>query len=319
MFGSTILDVAIGLIFFFFLLSMIATHINEFIAARMKWRANDLEAQIRHMLGDPNLANKVLQNPMITSIAGKGGKPSYIPPNTFALALFDAFVPEGETATALDKVHTGVMANLPTNQASSAVLKIVDHANGNMKTARAGAETWFNASMDRLSGAYKRRMQILTLIVSLVMTSILGADTLAIADSLYKEPALRGAVSGAAVAAPSNAQIQASQANQAGSASVVTSSVDTFLKSGFPLGWTAFPTDLLGWLKKILGLLLTALAVSLGAPFWFNILKEVGSLRSSGPVPATTTPSDNLSTTQIPATATAPATVTVTAEPPSNP
>jgi hypothetical protein len=319
MFGSTILDVAVGLIFFYFLLSMIATHINEFIAARMKWRANDLEAQIRHMLGDPNLANKVLENPMITSIASKGNKPAYIPPNTFALALFDAFVPEGETATVLDKVHAGVTANMATNKAAGAVLKIVDHANGDMKVARAGAETWFNASMDRLSGAYKRRMQLLTLVVSFIMISILGADTLAIADSLYKEPSLRSAVSGAAAAAPTNPQIQPSQANQSGSASAVTSSVDTFLKSGFPLGWTAFPTDLVGWPKKILGLLITALAVSLGAPFWYNILKEVGSLRSSGPVPSTVPTSDNLSTTQIPATATAPATVTVTAQPPSHP
>lgn len=277
MLGSTILDVGIGLIFFYFLLSTITLHLNEFIAARLKWRANDLEKQIRHMLGDPELANKVLQSPMITSITA-GKKPSYIPANTFALALFDAFVPEGETATALDQVEKG-MASLPTNRVTGPVTKIVNHANGNMKNARAGAEEWFNAAMDRLSGAYKRKMQALTLLVSLLLTSILGADSLVIINTLYKEPALRAAVTGSAQAPSSNQQIQT---NQSGQASAVQQSVDSFLKSGFPLGWGDLPTDATGWFKKVIGLLITALAVSLGAPFWFNILQQ--SIRLSGRV-----------------------------------
>ncbi|MDE3092065.1 MAG: hypothetical protein KGJ80_22045, partial [Chloroflexota bacterium] len=288
MFGSTIVDVAVGLIFFYFLFSMITSHINEFIATRMQWRANDLEDQIRHMLGDPDLANKVLQSPMITSITSKSGKPSYIPPNTFALALFDAFVPEGQNANVFEHVRAGVASNLPTNTASQAVLKIVDRANGDMKQARAGAEEWFNASMDRLSGAYKRRMQTLTLIVSVALTAVLGADTLAIADALYQEPALRAAVTGAAQAAPATASVQAAQGNPSGSVSSLQQSVDLLKTSSLPIGWGTLPTDLSGWFKKVLGLLITTLAVSLGAPFWFNLLKELGSLRSSGPPPATT-------------------------------
>jgi hypothetical protein len=284
MFGSTILDVAVGLIFFYFLFSMIASHINEFIASRMQWRANDLENQIRHMLGDPDLANKVLQSPMITSITSKSGKPSYIPPNTFALALFDAFVPEGQNSNVFDHVRAGIVNSLPTNKGSQAVLNIVDRADGNMTKARANAEEWFNAAMDRVSGAYKRRIQVLTLFVSLALVAIVGADSLAIADALYKEPSVRAAVTGAAQAAPSNAQVSTN--NQPNTLSSLQQANDLLQKSGFPLGWGDLPTDLAGWLKKILGLLITTLAVSLGAPFWFDLLKNVASLRSSGPPPA---------------------------------
>ena len=38
---------------------------------------------------------------------------------------------------------------------------------------------------------------------------------------------------------------------------------------------------------KILGLLLTAVAVTQGAPFWFDLIKKLSNPRSSGPVPAT--------------------------------
>ena len=296
MFGSTILDVAVGLIFFYFLFSMITSHINEMIASKMQWRSKDLEAQIRQMLGDPDLANKVLQNPMITSITSKGGKPSYIPPNTFALALFDAFVPEGQSSTVFDHVRAGVVKNLPSNNASQTVLNLVDRANGSIVAARANAETWFNAAMDRLSGAYKRRMQVLTLGVSLVLTLLVGADTLAIADALYKEPSLRAAVTGAAQATPSNAQGPATSSNQSGSLTSLQQANDLLQKSGFPLGWGALPEDLVGWIKKVLGLLLTTLAVSLGAPFWFDLLKNIANLRSSGPAP-TAVSNDTAATT----------------------
>jgi len=40
-------------------------------------------------------------------------------------------------------------------------------------------------------------------------------------------------------------------------------------------------------LGKLLGLLITAAAISQGAPFWFDLLSKVGNLRSSGTVPAT--------------------------------
>ena len=291
MFGSTILDVAVGLIFFYFLFSMITSHINEMIASRMQWRAKDLEAQIRQMLGDPELANKVLQNPMITSIASKGSKPSYIPPNTFALALFDSFVPEGQNSNVFDHVRAGVVKSLPSNKASQTVLNLIDRANGNMTTARANAETWFNSAMDRLSGAYKRRIQVLTLGVSLVLTLAVGADTLAIADALYKEPSLRAAVTGAAQAAPSNAQTPS-----AGSSTSLQEANNLLQKSGFPLGWGALPEDLVGWIKKVLGLLITTLAVSLGAPFWFDLLRNIANLRSSGPAPSTVS-NDTIATT----------------------
>ncbi|MBK7407801.1 MAG: hypothetical protein IPJ40_06805 [Saprospirales bacterium] len=37
-----------------------------------------------------------------------------------------------------------------------------------------------------------------------------------------------------------------------------------------------------GWLHKAFGWLVTAIAISLGAPFWFDMLRKMVNIRSSG-------------------------------------
>jgi hypothetical protein len=59
----------------------------------------------------------------------------------------------------------------------------------------------------------------------------------------------------------------------------------------FNLGWGKLPQDVGGWLLKIIGLTITTLAVSLGAPFWFDVLKNLANMRSTGPAPQPPEPS----------------------------
>ena len=40
-----------------------------------------------------------------------------------------------------------------------------------------------------------------------------------------------------------------------------------------------------GFWEKVVGLLFTALAISLGAPFWFDMLNRVVSIRAAGRAP----------------------------------
>ena len=70
---------------------------------------------------------------------------------------------------------------------------------------------------------------------------------------------------------------------------------------GLPLGWSRQSAACkklkgswayVGWgLGKLLGLLLTALAASLGAPLWFDVLSKFISIRASGKVPEDPPPS----------------------------
>ncbi len=277
MFGSTIIDVAIGVVFVFFLLSVVASHVNDLIAKLMDWRSKDLDRHIRQMLADPELANKVMNHPLVTGLQSKPGRtPSYIPSNTFALAVFEALVPSAGKQTVIGTVRTEVAKTADSN-IQTVVLSMMERAEGNLEKARADFGQWFDQSMERLTDAYKRRMQVLTLVVATSITLIFGVDSLEIANTLYREPGVRAALAGAA---------QAAQAQQ----TTLKDAVGQLQGEGFPIGWRKLPTDALGWFQKIVGLVFTALAVSLGAPFWFDLLKNLSSVRGAVSPPASAAP-----------------------------
>ena len=93
---EAILDVAIGMIFMWLILSIATMSIQEWIASFLKWRANDLEAAIQRLLGDKVWAEQLYKHPLIEGLSKKAGKkPSYIPANKFALALYDVVMSAG--------------------------------------------------------------------------------------------------------------------------------------------------------------------------------------------------------------------------------
>ncbi len=98
MFGSNILEVAIGLVFVYFLLSLLCSTINEQVIARFfALRAKTLEEGLNNMLPGPqgsDLVNKLYKHPLIKGLSQNAAsnnprKPSYIPADTFAHALMD--------------------------------------------------------------------------------------------------------------------------------------------------------------------------------------------------------------------------------------
>jgi hypothetical protein len=253
MFGSGILEVAVGLAFVYFALSTVASHVNEQVAGILAWRAKDLEKGIQNLLADPTLAQKVWQHPLIALLGSKPGRaPAYIPAATFSLALLDSDI-------------------LPDGSAKGALLAIVDSSYGDIARVRTGIEGWFNTAMDRLSGEYKRRLLWFTLLIAALVAVVVGADTIALAQSLYQEEGIR-----AGLAAAAQSQTSANNPN----------ALQMLSSLGLPLGWGHLPTTAVDWLLKAAGLLLTTLAVSLGAPFWFDFLQSFTNPRSSGAKPA---------------------------------
>ncbi|MBI5650884.1 MAG: hypothetical protein HZC40_10650 [Chloroflexi bacterium] len=274
MFGSTIIEVAMGLIFVYFLLSVICTNINDYVARILRWRSKDLHDGIRTLLNDPELTNQVWNHALVRSMGGPKAKdPAWIPPNTFALALFDALAPPAGQPSGLQSVRQTATA-LPDGSARDAIVSMIDAADGKMADARKGVEEWFNRAMDQVSTAYRQRMQGLALLVAALVTILFGADTIALANTLYREPALRAAVAGAA----QNTQTTVSGTPASKPSDNVQGAVAEISKLNLPLGWNELPKDASGWTQKIFGLLLTTLAASLGAPFWYDLLKNLSSL-----------------------------------------
>jgi hypothetical protein len=157
-------------------------------------------------------------------------------------------------------------------------------------------EGWFNDAMDRFAGWYKRWTQQICFAVSMVIVIVANADTLALANRLARDAKLGAAI----VAAADNANQK-----MAGDFSKVQAArqelLDEAEKLNLPLGWVdpmvngkedpfAFervPKTAEGWARKALGLLVSVLAVSLGAPFWFDTLSKFMNIRSAGNAPDT--------------------------------
>jgi hypothetical protein len=293
LFGSTLLEVAIGIIFVFLLVSLLCSALNELIEAWLKYRARYLEQGIRLLLSDPGLADALFNHPLVKPL---GENPSYIPARTFSLALWNIATTEaakGQQAVA------GVTQDVATIRAliggldeqkygniKASLLSLIDEAGNDIDKARANVEGWYNDAMDRVSGWYKRRTHVILVVIGLVAAFALNIDTIQITKALLYNDTLRSSV---ATAAQEYAKSHASQQGAAGDpdAAQAETKIKTITADinalGLPIGWNdgGFPPDAYGRFLKLLGLILTGLAVSQGAPFWFDLLNKFIVIRST--------------------------------------
>lgn len=346
MFDSGILDVAIGLIFIYLLLSLICSAINEMIEARLKIRATTLERAVRELLNDPTgtgLVKKLYEHPLVYGLfqgsydpkkithgnyQSGSNLPSYIPARNFALALMDIVLPAqsaapgtrsarsgaaGATASPSAPVASTTPGGAPPLQALrdaigsiqnpkvEQALRILLDASGNdVSKARENIELWFDSTMDRAAGWYKRRVQGSSFILGLVISIVVNADTITIGNSLSNDVAMRDSLVAAAqeYAKPSNlstlspsqnpnSEIEACRKDENSPACKVAENLNQIRKLGLPIGWDRndprtipdFPSW--AWFIKLLGWLITATAISLGAPFWFDVLNKFMVVRAT--------------------------------------
>jgi len=300
---SAFLEVGIGLAFTYLLLSLIATWINEWIASILNLRAKDLKKAIGDILEDPTKVEELYKHPLIKALSKqKNGQvkrlPSYIPDRTFALAALDVLSENKALITETADEVSPLFESLPSG-VRSAFDTFWWAGAKSIESLRSDVETWFNDKMARLSGEYKRRAQWISLAVGLVLAVGLNIDTITVADTLWRDPALRTGVV---------AYVEASAETFDPGKEEVDVPMDelraTLASLELPMGWGTYAPRasamrgsaeaagrdanlavVTGWLITVVGWLLTGLAVSQGAPFWFDLLNKIVNLRSSGVVP----------------------------------
>jgi hypothetical protein len=268
MLNSTVLDVALGMVFCWGAVSLIASSVYEAIASALKMRASDLLKGLKELLNDKTftgLAKSVYTNALVNPrdpgrAADQGeltAKPSYIDPLHFAAALIEAVqalpTEAADLKTKIDQI--------PDEQIRRLLQGMYARAEGNAEEIRKQLASWFSAAMDRVSGVYKRRAQVFSFLIAFAVAAALRIDTFHLFSALWAHP-----VSVASLAVPS----------------LVTQAVAD-LKT-LPIGG-----DLAGqeaW-RVVLGWVATACSALFGAPFWFGLLQRLTNLRGAGPKPAT--------------------------------
>jgi hypothetical protein len=217
MFGSDILDVAIGIAFVFALVSTICSAIREAIESLLKTRAAYLEHGIRQLLGGAeagDLMQKLYNHPLVSALfpgkytdaQAKSGEaaerhlkasskdlPSYIPSRNFALAIMDIAAKGGlDSIAAAQAAPTSIqtiranLTGLGGESLQRALLAHVDAAQGDTLRLQANLEAWFDGAMERVSGWYKRATQWFLFWIALVLTVAMNINTITIADYLFR-------------------------------------------------------------------------------------------------------------------------------------
>lgn len=433
MFNSDVLDVAIGMVFVYLVLSLICSAAHEIMELWLKKRATDLERGIRELLTneiglDPgNLVQSLYNHGLVNGLfkgtyqSSRIGNlvsyirgtdlPSYIPSRNFALALMDLVLPGKPTqasgaTNATPPTPPNVTLSSPpqpllaptdphnplyelrnaidtadvlkgNDRVKKTLTSMVDAAGNDVSKARENIEAWFNSGMDRVSGWYKRRAQVVIFILGIAVAIALNADSIVIVRALSTNKPLRESMVYAAEeylknnASPSplpSPSPKSTTSSTAAQVSASTTTSRTVLSSpspkpgsspsasptaspsvsvsptpsgssaaspkaspspsplppackedpnspqcalernlgivrnnmqtiGLPIGWVEHGSDIRrewpgnhwrrygGWWWQLgwhgLGWLLTALALSLGAPFWFDMLNKFIVVRST--------------------------------------
>jgi hypothetical protein len=403
------LDLVIGVVFFFTFASLICTTVRELIESALATRAKMLEKALREILndetpgqtdGEKSILVRFYEHPLIDSLfrgnyasAVFGGSlvgdkakglwravaknrnlPSYIPASHFASALIDVvgqsvpkdpkILPEDKKGQflalhkALNQSDLAVKADpktkqlIPNARLRSAVLWALENADEDIEKAKKNLEDWYNNSMDRVTGWYKRNTQAWLLFIGACVALLLNMNSIEVVRRLYEDDAMRAAVVGAvdkyvndpnsakedrrvdrqpadAPPTPSGTQpikvetgkaakptapvpaalvttqptvpAEAKPAEALGLQQIQFLTVDLERYKSvldavdYPIGWTAasrqkftvalqnpeneanrtlLETSVSGWL-------LTAVAMTLGASFWFDLLNKLVSMRSS--------------------------------------
>jgi hypothetical protein len=353
MFGSSILEVAIGMVFVYLLMSLICSAANEIIESFLKNRATDLERGLREMFnqeGGGHLAQVFYNHPMINGLfQGKYKRaadkaigrldylrptnlPTYIPARNFSYAVLDlllhppaeASVPRDDAAGAeaaavspvnvsplpvsMDAVRTAIARNLSRTEAGRALRTLAEQSGEDLDALKENMEAWFNGAMDRVSGHYKRRTKWIIFALGFSLTVALNVNTVTIVKALANDNTLRSVIVARAEAYADRANAagrndaagqQANAGAQPGANSQGKPGGDyeanrrEIESLGLPIGWPTgidiYPfqnpaRELNVWdhfLLPLIGWLLTAGAISMGAPFWFDLLNKIMVIRST--------------------------------------
>jgi hypothetical protein len=262
--------------------------------------------------------------------------PSYIPATTFVHGLIALALEKAAEAQPASGEHAAIEQPKVTLQAFSNALDhlaahgsywarslriLIASAGDDFDKAVKNIEDWYDGSMDRVSGWYRRESHFIAFWMGLVLAIALNVDSIFLAKHLatneqarnhlvkiaaeqseriqqsvadLKQSRKPAASPGSAVAGssvhPAVSQDQIAQQRRVAD-DRVTASIKDFNELGLPIGWSLAkframndPIDGSGmwnWIQAIIGWIITALALCLGAPFWFDVLNKVMVIRST--------------------------------------
>ena len=295
-----ILQVVIGIVFILLLLSLFATTIMELLAAGLSLRGKNLEKALKNMLASTDIDEHILQafkdNSLYRQLSFQYGKkrvapPSYMSADSFQSILFDIIL-KGKTTS----IHNlkEELVKVADKDLQNVLFQLMQDAEENLDMFKGEVMKWYENIMDRASGWYKRLTQKILVVVGIAIAVAFNADTIAIYQHLSSDPAALASVVNMAEKFVADNEdndtlgYQATDPELQETIDNLKSLMENQINQINPVGWQNIEVaemDATSWVMKALGWVVTALAISLGAPFWFDLLRKIVNVRSSGNKP----------------------------------
>ena len=218
-------------------------------------------------------------------------------------------VPNQDSETTVDEIRRSVdslQGMDPLKEQLQSLLKTTDDK---VETFRTAVEAWYDDHMDRVSGWYKRHVAWWTLGIGAILVVAFNINSITIARTLYTDEDVRAAVVAVATNGSSECRgIGATDSTIEACLKEIRDQATSAQGGGLPVGWGVVAacketSATCRWWEKynfvprggsfvqplwvILGLLLTVAALVPGSRFWFDALSKLGSLRTTGPKPPT--------------------------------
>ena len=286
-----ILSIIIGIVFVLLLFSMLTSAVVEVFHATFSSRGKHLRDTLEIMLGK-EACEQFYNHAYFRQLSSaskprsKGKLPIWIEKSTFSSLLADILTPQNSNLSIPERINLVENPNLR---------KVLDflwrQSNGSVEIFQKKVEDWFDDVMARAKDWFGDATKWRLFFIGLILAGILNADTLQIYKSLSTNAAVRDElVKEAGVFIEHNksvAPIDTSKTFQEAKQDFEIRKQAYIDVANLPLGigWTSgnpVPVDVFGWLIKLVGWVLTGVAVTLGAPFWFDLLRKLLSLKGSG-------------------------------------
>ena len=287
-----IIEVAIGLVAAFFIVSLVASAAVEVGSTIFRKRSKDLRIVLDTMLsrGSTNAVDlhdtsvwKTLESASRRKRGVRKEKdkrtPSYMSARAFGDAVIEGLVKLKQQGTTM----TAAVASLPAGPLKERITTLQAELGDDLVAIKAGLEGWFDDTMDRLEGAYKRWSQWFLLLFGLVFAAILNVSAIRVVDSLWNDATLRTAIADSATKITDEAcPVDKPDCKPEEKIDKAINDLDTLkLPVGWSEGWSTESGA--GW--TLLGIVPTGLAVMMGAPFWFDLLARLIGARGNRGVP----------------------------------
>lgn len=272
--GFEALNITIGMIFIYLLFSLFVSIINEIIGNLFNARGNKLFESIKDLIGEEGI-REIVKDPRIKILTRKAN----------VLSSAKAELEELKNTHWPDHIPEGIFADIIADLDNSKIGGAIGTLHDDVKNSASRMKEVYEIALLQTRRTYTQYARKLTLWVSIIVVLLFNVDSISIFKDLANDPEKAALVAQMAenyIAANDSLQLGADDATIAElkeELQKLQKSQLEDLESTLGFGWnsTQFWNEI-KW-HSLPGWIITILALSLGAPFWFDLLKKVVNIK----------------------------------------